>query len=103
MPVYRVEIRDYIEVTLEEIWRAWRTDVETRVYEVEAEDEDEAREIAEAHGDLIEEDYEYGSIDDSEFYETGDEIDSEYNDRDIDVEEVETKEKPKLPEPDWTI
>jgi len=101
MPAFIVTIEDTIDETIEEIWHAYRTNTHIRLYRVEAEDENEAREIAEDYGNLISEDYDYGDIYDSEYYDTvNDSIYGELADREISVEE---DAKPKPPKPDWRI
>ena len=107
MPIFRVEINDTFEVSFEEIYRAWRTDSHTRVYEVEAENEEDAEELAEDYGTLVDEDWENGDIYDSEWYDSGEVLSEDFSERDFDIVEIEVGEskikKPEPPTPDWRI
>jgi len=88
MPRYRVELVERHDQTIEEIYRSFQEAFLTRVIEVEAEDEDEAHDLAlDGEGDIIDEDWSYGDIYDSEFWESGELIDSEY--RETDVESID--------------
>jgi len=81
MPIFRVTVEEEHEDTFEEIYHAWRTMYCTRVVEVEAEDEDEAEALAsDGEGTLIEEDWDYGDVSGSEFYESGESIDQNFID-----------------------
>lgn len=97
MPRYRVEIVERHDQVLEEIWRAYQDAYLTRIIEVDAEDEDEARDLAyDGEGDLIEEDWSYGDVYDSEYYESGDLVESEYVESEIEdiceISEYEIRE-----------
>jgi hypothetical protein len=81
MPTYRVTIEEDFEDTIEELWRSYRTATQYRVVEIEAEDEEEAEDLAmDGEGTIISEDWDYGDSCDSEFYDTGDTIDSHHVD-----------------------
>lgn len=78
MPTYRVTVEDEYEDTIEEIWRSYRASTQTRVIEIEAEDEDEAEQLVLSgmEGTVITDDWDYGDSCDSEYWENGDTIDS---------------------------
>lgn len=103
MPIFRVEKIDYYDVAQEEYWRAYRTDTRTRIYEIEADNEDEAREMLE-YGDIdedayIDEDYDCGDTYDSEYYDTGEDIYSELQETEYNVSEHITYRRPVPPKP----
>jgi len=89
MPIYRVEVVEEHEQIVEEIYHASRPMYYSKIIEIEAEDEEDAEQLAfDGEGELIDEDWDYGDIGNSEFYESGEEIDSNYCD--TRVENVET-------------
>ena len=90
MPIYRVTIEERHNDYVEEIYHAVREMFCTRVYEVEAEDEQEAQELAEQEeGTLVDEDWDYGDIINSEYHETGESIDSEWQGQDVTIETMD--------------
>jgi hypothetical protein len=89
MPVYRVEVVEEHEQIIEEIYHASRPMYYTKIIEIEAEDEEDAEQLAfDGDGELIDENWEYGDTGDSEFYDSGEEVDANYCDTRI--ENIET-------------
>lgn len=90
MPVYRVTMEERHNDYFEEIYHACREMFCTKVYEIEADNEEEARELAEEDaGTLLEEDWDYGDTHDSDFHESGESIDSEYVDTNVTIETLD--------------
>jgi len=81
MPTYRVTIEEEFEDVIEEIWRSYRSATQSRIMEIEAENEEQAEDLVMAgEGETISEDWDYGDSVDSEYWEAGDTIDSHHVD-----------------------
>jgi hypothetical protein len=94
MPIYRVTIDERHEDCFEEVYHAWREMRCQRIYEVEAENAEEAEDMAHNdQGNLVSEDWDYGDTLDSEFYDTGESVTSEYIDCDVYCETIEDYEE----------
>lgn len=93
MPTYTVRVEETYDQRVEEILVAFRPYYIIRVVEVEAENEEEARELAlDEMGNVIEEYTDYGEFYDSEFYDYGDVIDEDYVETNVGIIEVENEE-----------
>jgi len=87
MPIYRVHVTERHRESVEELYVAYRDAYYDVVYEIEADDEEEAQENY-YQGDRVYDEFsDYGDYYDSEFIETLDVTDSE-----LEEEEIESVE-----------
>ncbi len=94
MPIFRITIEERHNEWVEEIYHTLRDMFCTRVYEVEAEDEDEAQAMAHRdEGHLVSEEWDYGDSHDSEYYDSGEVVESEYVDCEVTCETLEDYEE----------
>lgn len=100
MPVYRVRVEERHIETVEEVHHAYRDVYYESVYEVEAENMEEAQ-LNYEQGDRISREFmDSGDYYDSDYYETGDVLNSEWEDEEIlDCENTETGEVEPPPRP----
>jgi hypothetical protein len=79
MPLFEIRTQSESTAILEELYRAYQSVRTPYVFHIQAEDEDEAIENYREHGEIVYEgDDEYGDVFDSEFQETLEEIDREF-------------------------
>lgn len=84
MPEFTVIVEERHTETVEEIHRAYREMIVEVEYRIEAEDEDEAAELVEAgQGEEIDREYHEGDYYDSEYWETGDVLDTNFEEQEV--------------------
>ena len=96
MPIFEVMVEEVHDQTFEEIYHAYRSIYTQRFYEVEAEGEHEAIELAEG-GEcaLLRTEVEYGDVVDSEFYDSGEQLGEEYVETNVTIVQPRPQPMPR--------